>query len=176
MRNLCHFHTPPHATPPVLYGLHVLQWATYCNNVSLMEHAQWVDELIAPDNRRTASKKAGLSESTLSRQLQRGDLPPESAIALCRNYDHSPVDGLVELGYLDAHEVSTGLRITVSTMTNQQISDILAAISEEILVRSTDDDSLRSNTPTPDVHPEWQGLQAVADSSPDHPEEDTDFD
>lgn len=150
-----------------------------------MEHAQWVDALIAPDNRRTASKKAGLSESTLSRQLQRGALPPESAIALCRIYDHPPVDGLVELGYLDSHEVTPGMRVSVSTMTNDQISDILAAISEEIINRSLDDDSIhdhgqddlaarRQNPPvsTPSAHDgtvtDWDDSQPfAADSSPD---------
>ena len=60
-----------------------------------MNFESWLTDLIGNDTRRVASSKAGMAESTLSRQLSRGSLSPEMVIALCRAYDRSPVQGLI---------------------------------------------------------------------------------
>lgn len=87
------------------------------------KHEQWVNELIGEDTRRIASKKADASESTLSRQLQRNSLSPEMVIALCRAYGRSPVDGIVETGYLYPHEITGAIRTGLHQAKNRDILD-----------------------------------------------------
>lgn len=95
-----------------------------------MDFETWLDELIRPDSRKNASKKAGYAQSTLSRQLEKGKLSPEMVIALCRGYGKSPVTGLIETGYLNEWETEgVGIPYALQKATNQQILD-------EILKRS----------------------------------------
>lgn len=70
-----------------------------------MNYEEWLDKLIAPDARNTAAQKIGVASSTISRQLGRGKLLPETIIDLCRAYGKPPVTGLVETGYLNESEV-----------------------------------------------------------------------
>lgn len=86
-----------------------------------MNIEQWLDDLIGHDTRRIASEKAGYAQSTISRQLARGKLRPETVISLCRAYDRNPVDGLIETGYLYAHEVDTNVRAALELASNQDI-------------------------------------------------------
>lgn len=87
-----------------------------------MNFESWIDALIDGDTRRTAAKKAGYAQSTLSRQLDRGKLLPEMVIALCRAYDRSPVQGLVETGYINEYEVEgVDLAIALHDATNEQL-------------------------------------------------------
>lgn len=89
-----------------------------------MNFETWLTELIGDDTRRTASKKAGMAESTLSRQLSRGHLSPEMVIALCRAYSRSPVQGLIETEYLHPWEVEgPDVAIALRRATNQAILD-----------------------------------------------------
>lgn len=60
----------------------------------------WVEELISPDSIRAAAEKIGVSHSTIPRQLERGKLHPTTVIVLCRSYGRSPIDGLIQTGYL----------------------------------------------------------------------------
>ena len=76
-----------------------------------MDIKDWLDKLITPDTREAAATKAGYAPSTISRQLSRGHLRPETVIALCRAYHYPPVDGLVETGYLSPDDLES--RITV---------------------------------------------------------------
>lgn len=100
-----------------------------------MNFESWLDTLIAPETRAMAAKRAGYAQSTISRQLDRGHLRPEMVIALCRAYDRSPVDGLVETGYLFPHEIhGVGVEQALDMATNQQV---LALIERRITV---DDD------------------------------------
>lgn len=166
-----------------------------------MEHNAWIADLIGEDTRRTASSKAGMSESTLSRQLSRGTLRPEMVIALCRAYDRKPVDGLVETGYLQPWEIEgVGIDAAIDQATNKQLLDgimrrsdpesrYLFGLDDDVINPKMDDRNnvvdLRPDTPddttpdqgeydepTPDVRP----LEYVADSSDTEPEEgDDDF-
>lgn len=166
-----------------------------------MEHNAWIADLIGEDTRRTASSKAGMSESTLSRQLSRGTLRPEMVIALCRAYGRKPVDGLVETGYLQPWEIEgVGIDQAIDQATNKQLLDgvmrrsnpearYLFGLDDDVINPEMDDRNnvvdLRPTTPddttpeqgeydepTPDVRP----LEYVADSSDTEPEEgDEDF-
>ena len=95
-----------------------------------MNFNEWIDSLIGTDTRGTAANKAGYAPSTISRQLDRGHLRPETVIALCRAYDRSPIAGLIETGYVHSHEVDAPeIAEALTRATNQQLLD-------EILRRS----------------------------------------
>lgn len=87
-----------------------------------MNFETWLTELIGEDTRRTASSKAGMAESTLSRQLSRGHLSPEMIISLCRAYDRSPVTGLIETGYINDFELQgPDVEVALREATNEQL-------------------------------------------------------
>ena len=160
-----------------------------------MEHEAWIEELIGADTRRTASSKAGMSESTLSRQISRGTIRPEMVIALCRAYGRKPVDGLVETGYLQPWEVEgVGVDAALDKATNNQLlgavmrrsdpeATYLFGLDEEVINPEMDNDGNVVGLPTAlsqsneqghptddDVHPDWEDHiphDAVADTSPD---------
>lgn len=89
-----------------------------------MNFETWLDNLIGDDTRATASKKADYAQSTISRQLSRGYLRPETVIALCRAYDRSPVSGLIETGYINDYELQgPDVEIALHEATNEQLLD-----------------------------------------------------
>ena len=149
-----------------------------------MNFESWLDTLIDGDTRRTAAKKAGYAQSTLSRQLDREKLLPEMVIALCRAYDRSPVQGLVETGYINEYEVQgVDLAIALHDATNEQLLN-------EIMRRSAPEArSLSGATGAPEVvdlddasaaavfdirPPHVEGLPYAADDSETEPEEGDD--
>lgn len=87
-----------------------------------MKTKAWLEELVNPDSLRTAATKADIPVSTLSRQQDK--LPAEMVIALCRAYDRSPVQGLIETGYINDYEVEgPDVAIALDKATNQQLLD-----------------------------------------------------
>ena len=87
-----------------------------------MKTKAWLEELVNPDSLRTAATKADIPVSTLSRQQDK--LPAEMVIALCRAYDRSPVQGLIETEYINDYEVQgPDVAIALSKATNQQLLD-----------------------------------------------------
>lgn len=89
-----------------------------------MNFESWLNELIGDDTRATASKKADYAQSTISRQLSRGYLRPETVIALCRAYDRSPVSGLIETEYINDYELhGPDVEIALHEATNEQLLD-----------------------------------------------------
>lgn len=104
-----------------------------CTRLLWMDFRAWITALITPDTLRTASEKIGLSHSTVTRQLSRETLTPTTVIALCRAYGRSPVDGLVQTGYLHAAETEgVGISAALDIATNHQLLD-------EVLRRSDPD-------------------------------------
>lgn len=87
-----------------------------------MNFETWLDNLIGDDTRAIASKKADYAQSTISRQLSRGHLRPETVIALCRAYDRSPVAGLIETGYINDFEIhGPDIEVALREATNEQL-------------------------------------------------------
>ena len=149
-----------------------------------MNFETWLTELIGEDTRRTASSKAGMAESTLSRQLSRGHLSPEMVISLCRAYDRSPVQGLVETGYINEYEVQgVDLAIALHDATNEQLlNEILRRSDPEArYLFGADGDSAvvdlddASDADVFDIRPPHvEGLPYAADDSATEPEEGDD--
>lgn len=157
----------------------------------------WLKELAGDDTQKTISQKSGVKESTLSRQLSRGTFRPEMVIALCRGYNHSPVTGLIETGYLNEWETDgVGIPFALRKASNQQLLDEIIRRSdpealylfgdptgeaidyENVDAPVTNLDAHRSNTQSApaDTHDgtvtEWDDSKpAAADSSPDENEE-----
>lgn len=112
--------------------MRLLYVLTFCAIVTFMDLKTWIADLIAPDSIRAASERIGVSHSTIPRQLERGKIHPTTIISLCRSYGRSPIDGLIETGYLYAHEVGavdTPIAVALGQATNKQLLD-------EILRRS----------------------------------------
>lgn len=101
--------------------------AAKCNTIidmSKTAHEEWLLELISTDSMRTAAQKTQYAQTTISRQLSRGNLSPEMVIALCRAYDRSPVQGLIETGYINDYEVEgPDVATALDKATNQQLLD-----------------------------------------------------
>lgn len=152
-----------------------------------MNFETWLTELIGEDTRRTASSKAGMAESTLSRQLSRGHLSPEMVIALCRAYDRSPVAGLIQTEYINDYELQgPDVEVALREATNEQLlNEIMRRSDPEaryLFGNDVDDDAIGLAphlTPVSDPHAslqdeddgtvmEWDdSIPHAADSSPD---------
>ena len=149
-----------------------------------MNFESWLTELIGEDTRRTASSKAGMAESTLSRQLSRGHLSPEMVIALCRAYDRSPVQGLVETGYINEYEVQgVDLAIALHDATNEQLLNEIMRRSDpeaRYLFGADGDPAVVDIDDAADAAvfdirpPHVEGLPYAADDSDTEPEEGDD--
>ena len=153
-----------------------------------MNFESWLDELIGEDTRATASKKADYAQSTISRQLSRGYLRPETVIALCRAYDRSPVSGLIETGYINDYELhGPDVEVALREATNGQLLDEIMRRSDpeaRYLFGNEGDDDVIGLAPhlvpiSASLHDEDDGtvrdwdntIPHAADSSPDETEE-----
>ena len=89
-----------------------------------MEYESWFKELTGGASLREAGLASGISKSTLSRNLDSNHMAPETVIALCRAYDRSPVQGLIETEYINDYEVQgPDVAVALSKATNQQLLD-----------------------------------------------------
>lgn len=89
-----------------------------------MNVSEWLKELKGNDSMRAASQKSGYAQTTLQRQIDKGQLSPEMVIALCRAYDRSPVTGLIETGYIQPWEAEgVSIPFALEQASNQQILD-----------------------------------------------------
>lgn len=157
-----------------------------------MNFETWLDNLIGDDTRATASKKADYAQSTISRQLSRGYLRPETVIALCRAYDRSPVSGLIETEYINDYELhGPDVEIALHEATNEQLLDEIMRRSDpqaRYLFGNEGDEEIIGLTPhlTPvsdahgSLHDDDDGVvrefdyspgEYAADSSPNEQEE-----
>ena len=169
------FRHPLQARPPATIApVYILQYH------EVMNFETWLDDLIQPDSRRTAAGKADYSQSTLSRQLDRGYLRPEMVIALCRAYGRSPVAGLVETGYIESYETEgVSVPFALEQATNRQILDEIMRRSDpearHLFGADEDtiglaDDAEVFELPNRNVRPvsdDEVPFDAVADSSPE---------
>lgn len=157
-----------------------------------MNFETWLDNLIGDDTRATASKKADYAQSTISRQLSRGYLRPETVIALCRAYDRSPVSGLIETGYINDYELhGPDVEVALREATNEQLLDEIMRRSDPqaryLFGNEGDDDVIGLaphltpvSGPSASLHDDDDGVvrefdyspgEYAADSSPNEQEE-----
>lgn len=145
---------------------------------------QWLIKLKGEDSMRAASQKSGYAQTTLQRQIDKGVLSPEMVIALCRAYDRSPVQGLVETGYINDYEVQgVDLAIALHDATNEQLlNEIMRRSDPEARYLFGADGDPRvvdlddaSDAAVFDIRPPHvEGLPYAADDSDTEPEEGDD--
>ena len=148
------------------------------------DHETWLQDLIGGDSMRTAAQRTDYAQTTISRQLSRGHLSPEMVIALCRAYDRSPVQGLVETGYINEYEVQgVDLAIALHDATNEQLLNEIMRRSdpEARYLFGADGDSTvvdlddAAGADVFDIRPPHvEGLPYAADDSATEPEEGDD--
>lgn len=76
-------------------------------------HQTWFKRLTNDATERAAALAAGITTSTINRQLAKGELSADNVIKLCRAYSHSPVQGLAATGHLTQEE-ATGISTTAA--------------------------------------------------------------
>lgn len=104
-----------------------------------MKHTDWFYERVGTDSVNAAAGKSGVIQRTLARQLEVGTLPAESVIKISRAYGYSPIQGLVDTGYLNATESRGG--VTVINWADVSDADLLG----ELLRRTDSDGTLPSS-------------------------------
>lgn len=88
-----------------------------------MNMRDWILSLPGSPLPTQAATAAGIDISTISRQLKRNHISAENVIKLCKAFDKSPIDGLIETGYLsptDAQEIS--ISSALRDATNRQLA------------------------------------------------------
>lgn len=123
----------------------------------------WVAGVTGEDSWRTVAEKLHTTHSTIKRRLTNHEA--DAIVEVARAYDTNPISGLLAAGIITELDVKAAAR----TYTVDDLSDVEIA---QIIVDRLEAAERNSNSNVP---VNWQDY-AVADSSPDHPEEDTDFD
>lgn len=89
-----------------------------------MEHESWIRSLSPDLTPTTAAKTAGLSHTTVLRQLERGHLSADNVIAIARAYKVGIVDALVQTEHISEDEVDiVGVTQALGYATNQEMLD-----------------------------------------------------
>ena len=147
-----------------------------------MHFPEWITSITA-DSQGDVAARAGIPLRTLQYQIRNGP-KIETVIAVADAYGHSPFVALVDLGYIDdswLDQLSESTEAALMAASDEQLTDeILRRLKKGSRSFDTPIDDLaarRSNTTTPAIRPVVDDdLPAVADSSPDNPEEDIEFD
>ena len=147
-----------------------------------MNFPEWITSITA-DSQGDVAARAGIPLRTLQYQIRNGP-KIETVIAVADAYGHSPFVALVDLGYIDdswLDQLSESTEAALMAASDEQLTDeILRRLKKGSRSFDTPIDDLaarRSNTTTPAIRPVVDDdLPAVADSSPDNPEEDIEFD
>lgn len=143
-----------------------------------METSKWIAQ-ITTDSVRDIAKRTGISERTLHHQVSNNRISLENIVKVAVAYSRHPMSALIEWGYVSEDwssvpDIESALRLaSEDQLADEVLRRMKLAGDHEAFNTPVDDLAARRNTP--DVQPFDQDL-AVADSSPDHPEEDTDFD
>lgn len=151
----------------------------------LMNFNEWLTTLPGSPTASQAANAAKVSRATVLRHEAKGQTTAEYAVEIARAYELNEVQALIDMEFInEAAVLELAVEIALSYATNSQI---LAEMRER-----TDPNErrvyggegmpgvigLKKITPVPelpdDLLENWQD-HAVADESPDHDEEDTDF-
>ena len=103
-----------------------------------MESMQWLRNTCGTDSVNAIAQKANMTQTTLARQVKRGELTSEAVLAIARGY-HAPVlDALVTCNFITTDEahIKTRPTMTVQEALTQATDQQLA---QEILNRCNTD-------------------------------------
>lgn len=137
-------------------------------------HLEWLEAITRGDSSRRVAELADVSAATLGRQIRAGELKADMIIKIAEAYNESPVIALVDLGYMSAKWITEpGVVTALSRASDEELTDELLRRLNLLDKRGVDVVAEDRRAELRSIPQEWEGL-AVADSSPDHPEEDTD--
>ena len=88
-----------------------------------MNMRDWILSLPGSPLPTQAAEASDIDRGTISRQLKRNHISAENVIKLCKAFGKSPIDGLIETGYLsptDAQEIS--ISSALRDATNRQLA------------------------------------------------------
>lgn len=92
----------------------------------MSNHINWYKSLVGSDTEKAASDRAGITTSTLNRQLAKGTLSEGNVIAIARAYGANPVDALVRTGFITSEEALGKDRDLSSLLSDQELIHELA--------------------------------------------------
>ena len=132
-----------------------------------MELNEWLNQMTGGDDAQAIAEHAGISKRTVQHQIKTGRMSLENLVKIADAYGHHPLTILIERGYVDAEwadkpDIEAALRLA----TEDQLAD-------EVLRRMKLGVNTVGDMTVDDL---VERHLAVADSSPDHEEEDSDFD
>ena len=76
----------------------------------MTERLSWYRAATRGDSVNAVAKRAGLVQTTLAAQVRRGELTPQSAVAIARAYEDDPLAALVAIGFLSDEEAAAHAR------------------------------------------------------------------
>lgn len=145
-----------------------------------MNPHEWLRS-ITDDGPNAIARRAAISERTLYSQLERGALSVPNILKVCRAYDSNPIRALIDWGHIDAAwasvpDVEAALRLASDEQLTDEVLRRLRIVRDHPLYDTPVDELALRRAPTPPTFDDGAGdvgsLPMVADSSPDHPEED----
>lgn len=146
-----------------------------------MELNEWIAG-ITDDTAQDIAAKAGLPKRTVQHQMNTGRMSIENIIKIAAAYSHHPLRTLIEWEIIDpawasVPDIEAALRLATEDQLADEVLRRMKLAPDATLGDKTVDElaARRSTEANPDVPTTWQD-HAVADHSPDHDEEDTDFD
>ena len=158
-----------------------------------MNIEEWFQTITGGETQRAVAKKINIQQSKLSRQIAAGKLDPEIIRDIARVYGAKAGDALLETGFLNPDDLTlVGVDEALRQAKNSQLWVELSKRADPEARRlfrgerqpgviDLDDETVAPEDaqvfefPSSKGEIDWQDY-AVADSSPDHHEEDTDFD
>lgn len=90
------------------------------------EHKNWYLQLVGDATERSVALKAGVTTSTLNRQLKAGTLSAENVILIARAYGANPVAALTTTGYITLGEATKNLGDIARLLPDRQLIAELA--------------------------------------------------
>lgn len=73
----------------------------------MSKNLSWYRAVTQEDSVNAVAKRAGLVQTTLAAQVRKGELTPQSVVAIARAYQSDPLSALVAVGFLTDEEVAT---------------------------------------------------------------------
>ena len=72
----------------------------------MSKNLSWYRAVTQEDSVNAVAKRAGLVQTTLAAQVRKGELTPQSVVAIARAYQSDPLSALVAVGFLTDEEVT----------------------------------------------------------------------
>lgn len=84
----------------------------------------WYRETVGSDAVNAVATTARVGQSTLDRQVKRGELSPEIVVAIAYAYDVDPIEGLIISGLITEEDVVRhGAEVLLASLPDRMIAD-----------------------------------------------------